>query len=116
MSKAYLFRAIRSRYLNQIKREKLVVIVPLAENTEADIDTVQDGATRLADLQELELALAKLRPVEREALYLHAGEGYTAAEIGEFTGQARGTVLSLIHRARHKLKNWISQQREVKHG
>jgi len=114
--KAYLFRAIRSRYLNQIKREKLVVMVPLELNLEDGMSSERDELGSLADMQELEQALEKLRPVEREALFLYAAEGYTAEEIGQHTGQARGTVLSLIHRARHKLKSWISQQREVKHG
>jgi len=114
--KAYLFRAIRSRYLNQIKREKLVVMVPLESDYENNLSLERDELSSLADMQELEQALGKLRPVEREALFLHAAEGYTAEEIGQYTGQARGTVLSLIHRARHKLKSWISQQREVKHG
>lgn len=111
-----MFRAIRTRYLNQIKREKLVVMVPLEADLEDDISSERDEFGRLADMQELEQALEKLRPIEREALFLHAAEGYTAEEIGQHTGQARGTVLSLIHRARHKLKSWISKQREVKHG
>ena len=114
--KAYLFRAIRTRYLNRIKREQLVVMVPLDVNDVSETLVKSDEWATLADLQELEKALEKLRPVEREALFLYAAEGYTAQEIGQYTGQPRGTVLSVIHRARHKLKGWISQQREVKHG
>lgn len=114
--KAYLFRAIRTRYLNRIKREQLVVMVPLDVNDVDELPDQSDEWSTLADLQELEMALQQLRPVEREALFLHASEGYTAQEIGQYTGQARGTVLSLIQRARHKLKSWIKQQSEVKHG
>lgn len=114
--KAYLFRAIRSRYLNRIKREQLVVMVPLDVNDIDEISGQSDEWNTLADLQELEVALQQLRPIEREALFLHASEGYTAQEIGRHTGQPRGTVLSLIQRARHKLKRWIKQQSEVKHG
>ena len=114
--KAYLFRAIRTRYLNRIKREQLVVMVPLDVNDVSETLVKSDEWATLADLQELEKALEKLRPVEREALFLYAAEGYTAQEIGQHTGQPRGSVLSMIHRARHKLKSWISQQREVKHG
>lgn len=114
--KAYLFRAIRSRYLNQIKREQLVAMVSLENSAQALIETEADEWQALADMQEIGLALEKLRPVEREALFLHAAEGYTAEEISQHTGQARGTVLSLIHRARQKLKGWITRQREAKHG
>jgi DNA-directed RNA polymerase specialized sigma24 family protein len=35
-----------------------------------------------------------------EALFLHEVEGYSASEISPMTGQPRGTVLSLMHRAR----------------
>ncbi|MEH6357828.1 MAG: RNA polymerase sigma factor [Pseudomonadales bacterium] len=114
--KAYLFRAIRSRFLNRIKREQLVVMVPLDVNDIDEMSGQSDEWNTLADLQELEVALQQLRPVERETLFLHAAEGYTAQEIGQHTGQPRGTVLSLIQRARHKLKRWIKQQSEVKHG
>ena len=47
--------------------------------------------------------LAKLRDIEREALFLHIVEGYSANEIATLTGRPRGTVLSLIHRSRKKL-------------
>jgi RNA polymerase sigma-70 factor (ECF subfamily) len=47
--------------------------------------------------------LSELRPEEREALFLHEVEGYTASEISRMTGQPRGTVLSLMHRARERL-------------
>ncbi len=58
----------------------------------------------LVDLGELEWALATLRPVEREPLFLSAVEGFTAREIGELTDRPRGTVLSLIHRAKGKMR------------
>lgn len=45
----------------------------------------------------LEQALAQLRSIEREALFLAVVEGYTAQEIADLTQQGRGTVLSLIH-------------------
>ena len=46
----------------------------------------------------LEQLLAKLRDIEREALFLHVVEGYSAVEIAALTGRPRGSVLSLIHR------------------
>mgnify|MGYP004002945701 CR=1 FL=1 len=113
--KGYLFRAIRSRYLNLIKREQLVVMVPLEEGLDAEDAGEKHEWDTLADMQELAQALDKLRPVEREALYLYAAEGYTAEEISRHMDQPRGTVLSLIQRARAKMKRWLKLQ-EVKHG
>ena len=53
---------------------------------------------------DLEALLAVLRPVERETLFLHYCQGHTAEEIAQLTGQPRGTVLSLLHRAIAKLR------------
>ena len=114
--KPYLFRAIRTRFLNQVKREQLVLMVPLDKAAQEQIPAQQDEWRVVADAQEVGMALQKLRPIEREALYLHAAQGYTAEEISQHTGQARGTVLSMIHRAKQKLKGWITRQREVNHG
>jgi RNA polymerase sigma-70 factor (ECF subfamily) len=52
---------------------------------------------------DIDALLSELRPEEREALFLHGVEGYTASEISRLTGQPRGTVLSLLHRARQRL-------------
>ena len=56
----------------------------------------------------LDRALSRLRPQERAALVLSAVEGYTAREIAEFLDCPRGTVLSLMFRARQKLQRWLS--------
>lgn len=85
---------------------------PLAQNMNVGLAEEAAGgeedAIALIDSAELERALALLRPLEREALFLAAVEGYTAKEIGELTQQPRGTVLSLIHRARHKLRSALT--------
>ena len=64
---------------------------------------------------DIELLMSRLRPEESEALYLNVVEGYTASEISEQTGSPRGTILSLIHRAREKLAKALgSKFRESK--
>jgi len=35
-------------------------------------------------------------------------EGYTADEISKMTSTARGTVLSIIHRSKIKLRKWMA--------
>ena len=63
-----------------------------------------DGITS----DELDRFLRQLRDVERETLYLSVVEGYTADEISTMTSTARGTVLSMIHRAKIKLRTWMA--------
>jgi RNA polymerase sigma-70 factor (ECF subfamily) len=108
----YLFRSIRSRFINQCRRERLVPMLQLDEATERGLldgtENVNDGQVRASD-ESLEKGLARLRPIEREALFLAAVEGYTAQEIANLTQQGRGTVLSLIHRAKAKMRHFLEQ-------
>lgn len=66
------------------------------------------GFSSLEDLvvaqDELDRIWHELQPDERELLHLWAVEGYTAQEVAHQLGQARGTVLSRIHRLRRKLE------------
>ena len=110
-NRGYLFTAIRSKFLNRHRRERLVSLVSvddveaeLAQPTTATEDEWAEGVSPMA----LEQALAQLRPIEREAMYLAAVEDYTAQEIADLTSQPRGTVLSLIFRARQKLRRALS--------
>ena len=108
--KGYLFRCIRTRFIDRQRRAKVVVIesVPAEEleshgRSEVDIEARID-----ARAERVSAALERLRPEEREALFLQAVEGYTTAEIAEMTARPRGTILSLLHRARAKLRADLS--------
>jgi len=110
-NKNYLFSSIRSHYINQNKRDRLVPLVPLEE----EIADTQDNLFFDLGNEMLQQALETLRPVERESLFLSAVEGYTAQEIADFTQQPRGTILSLIHRARKKVRQYFEDElKEVK--
>ena len=94
-----LFLTVRRLFIDRYRRDRRVEFVPL-EDLDREPPVPQAPVVDRLDLERL---LADLRPKEREALYLHAVEGYSATEIGRLTEQGRGTVLSLIHRARKKL-------------
>lgn len=117
-TRAYLFAAIRSRFLNEKRRERLVPMVSL-EAVEAGERTSTEGETALirANAVDLSKALSKLRPAESEALFLTVAVGYTAQEVAQLTGQPRGTVLSLVHRARARLRrHFETLERRESHG
>lgn len=107
----YLFATIRSRFIDQHRREliapteSLEARPELAEREEAGFWSERcpppwaHGALRRA--------MDRLRPEERAVLLLSAVEGYTAREVGELLGSPRGTVLSLMHRTRAKLRQWL---------
>ena len=106
----YLITTIRHRFIDLYRRERLVVMQSLDETPEDELGL--DAPDKSIDAAHLDAALATLRPQEREALYLAAVEDYTAQEIADLTGRPRGTILSLIHRARGKLRDFFTQGRQ----
>jgi RNA polymerase sigma-70 factor (ECF subfamily) len=99
----YMFSAVRSRFIDACRRRGLVAFEPIGPMEFAaaeSIDTSLDGT--------LENALARLKPGDRELLLLAVVEEYSTKEIAALTGRPLGTVLSSIHRAKLKLREWLS--------
>lgn len=100
-TKALFFTTIRNLYIDQYRRRQRLQFTTLngerAPSPAANANAAEDAEVTLEQL------LAKLRDIEREALFLHVVEGYSAGEIAALTGRPRGSVLSLIHRGRKKL-------------
>ncbi len=92
-----LFRTIRNLFYDQKRRSKIVQFEPLEKSAEPG---KSESMGVSVDMMEM---MSRLRPEEREALFLNVVEGYTATEISAQTGSPRGTILSHIHRARQKL-------------
>ena len=101
VSRPYLFAAVRNLYIDQRRRaaNRSVQTLQLVE----DIPSPADHEQLTDDRMEIQCLLARLRPEEREALYLNCVEGFSAREIAELTDSPRGTVLSLLSRAKTKL-------------
>lgn len=107
--KGYLFATIRNRYIDEYRRGKLVQFLPLVREVDGEElpDTYASDDWEAPDYFEnelLEKALGTLRPEDRETMFLFAVEGFTAQEISDMTNRPRGTILSVIHRVRHKLR------------
>ncbi len=100
-----LLATIRHLYIDRYRRQRLVQFTPL-EDVDEPVDPSRT-LEALAAAKDLAKPLAKLRTQEREALFLHAVEGYSAAEIATLTRRSRNTVLSLIHRAKLKLAHFL---------
>jgi len=104
----YLFTTIRNSFIDHCRRTKRVAF----ESFGNQHDPHGEECGALADDDDvfqisngtLEAALCRLRPEERAALYLAAVEDYTAQQIADLFGSPRGTILSLIHRAKGKLR------------
>lgn len=106
-SNAVLFTAVRNRFVDQCRRKKIVQFESLDDPETPDVPELAENQPGVQG--DLDALLAILRPVEREALFLHYYEGRTAEEIGQMTSQPRGTVLSLLHRGIAKLREAATQ-------
>lgn len=113
--KPLLFRTIRNLYIDQYRRRQVVHFVDdyeIQNEAEKSDSSAPESALELGYIaaEELQLALERLRDVEREYLFLAIVEGYTADEIGRMTGTSRGTVLSILHRSKAKLRIILAEE------
>lgn len=112
--KSLLFTAIRNRFIDQYRRHRnwqAIVrdLLVLADRRRTGLV----GESEISPSFDIQPHLSILRAVEREALFLQVVEGYTAVEIADLTNSSRGTVLSLIYRARKKLRKSIEKQERI---
>ena len=100
--KRLLFVAVRNLYIDQYRKTRDITV----KEYDDELNHPESNAQIEADfsLEEIETALETLRSEESEILYLHAREGFSVREITEQTGMPRGTVLSLIHRSKKKIR------------
>ena len=101
--KSLLYTTIRNLYIDRYRRARKIQFSEFEEQAYVPDDPMDSRLTP----REMNVFLRQLRDVEREALYLSVVEGYTADEIAKMTKVARGTVLSLIHRSKIKLRTWM---------
>jgi RNA polymerase sigma-70 factor (ECF subfamily) len=106
-AKNLLLVTIRNLFFDELRRRKIVSFCVLDEEEPTVCQSAEGSA-----FGDIDALLSELRPEEREALFLYEVEGYTAAEISRLTGQPRGTVLSLMHRARQRLLKLAQNERK----
>jgi len=112
--RGYLFRAVRSRFVDALRRRPHLVETRQLDpetmpgpNPEVDSDGSVLDALGPGALDE---ALAELRWEEREALALMVLEGLSAGAAARVLDKPRGTVLSLVHRAKQRLRATLERR------
>ncbi len=107
----YLFSAVRCRFVDHQRRALIAPTESLDSKprlvAEIESEFWNDPSESISTKAALHRALGLLRPEERAVLMLSAVEGYTAREIGRLLNAPRGTVLSLMHRTRAKMRRWL---------
>lgn len=105
-NRAILFTAIRNQFYDHCRRAKIVQFEAI-ENSPEPVNRVNDQNVSAAR-SDLDVLLGHLNEREREVLYLNCVEGFSASEISTQVGSPRGTVLSLLSRAKQKLSKIAS--------
>ena len=106
--RAWLFTILRNLFLTECRRRRREV-----EDVEGAISgrvpVLPEQGARL-DMQDLQAALAKLKPNHREALLLIAAQGLSYEETAQICGTNIGTIKSRVNRARSHLAELLFVQ------
>jgi RNA polymerase sigma-70 factor (ECF subfamily) len=98
---AWLFTILRNSFYSEYRQRRWEVEDP--EGGYARTLMVQPEQESSLMLQDLQQALMRLPPDQREALLLVAEQGKTYEEAAALFGVAVGTIKSRVHRARTQL-------------
>lgn len=106
-TRAYLFSAVRSRFIDACRSTSSRSVSNVKSNGSAASIACQND--RLSQIESSETqsmlsdALARLKPEEREVLYLHNVMNMSVRHIAHHVNRKRGSLLSLLSRSRQKL-------------
>ena len=102
--RAWLFSIMHNVFVNQLKARK---IAPSVEIDEAVIAAHVPTVTSV-DVLDMQRALLKLAPEQREVVLLIALEDMTYADVSRALGIPIGTVMSRLSRGREKLRHLMN--------
>ena len=105
-----LFRAIKNLFIDGKRHAKVVDTYVRDADKSVEMSGQENS---IINEQMLEYHLEVLRPIEREVLFLSVVEGYTADEIAAMHSTVRGTILSMLSRAKKKMRDSMSKE-EIK--
>jgi len=107
--RAWLFTVMHNLYVNTVRRKRPET-EPM-EHTDYQDPRAQPAEARLA-LQDLERALARLSAEQRQVLLLVCLEEMSYEQVAGILGVPIGTVMSRLHRARERMREWLSGEQK----
>lgn len=102
----YLFRIATNLLRDHWKRPRATCIDDVPEHLFA----TQGASGRIDSQAMLDPAMARMRPRDRQLLWLAHAEGYSHREIAEVTGLASASIRLLLFRARRKIARLLREQ------
>jgi RNA polymerase sigma-70 factor (ECF subfamily) len=105
-SRRYLFRIASNLLRDHWRRPGTTSIDDLPENLFASTESSE----QMDSWALLEPAMARMRPRDRQLLWLAHAENYSHREIAEITGLAKTSIRLLLFRARRKIARILEQR------
>ena len=102
----YLYRIATNLLRDHWRRPRAACIEDVPERFLTD----QDRLSRIDSQAILDPAMARMRPRERQLLWLAHAEGYSHREIAEITGLSAAGIRLLLFRARRKMARLLRMQ------
>ena len=102
----YLFRIATNLLHDHWRKPRASSVDDVPEHLLASPDLMAGIDSRAT----LDPAMARMRPRERQLLWLAHAEGYSHREIAEITGLAAASIRLLLFRARRKIARLLRQQ------
>src|SRR5262249_25351615 len=97
--RAWLFSIMHNVFINQLKARRIAADVEVDDSIAAPVASVSR-----VDLLDLDRALTRLAPEQREVVLLVALEDMSYAEVSRALGIPMGTEMSRLSRGRDKLR------------
>jgi RNA polymerase sigma-70 factor (ECF subfamily) len=113
VSRKYLFRIASNLLRDHWRKARTISIDDLAEDSSAAHFSTPDTSAQTDSRLMLSPALAKLRPRDRQLLWLAHAENYTHREIAEMTGLNATSIRLLLFRARREMAKLLREKGEA---
>jgi RNA polymerase sigma-70 factor (ECF subfamily) len=111
-ARLYLFRIATNLLHDHWRRPRAASIDELPE----ELFSTEGGAAQTESQAELGPALRRMKPRERQLLWLAHAEGYSHREIAQITGLAAASIRLLLFRARRKIARILREQQQPAGG
>jgi len=112
--RAWLFTILRNQFFTEMRRKRREVDDP--DGTISGSLAVMPAQDARLDFTDMQAALSKLSPDQREILLLIGAEGLSYEEAARITGTNIGTVKSRINRARNRMMEILGLERDDDFG
>ena len=109
-SRRYLFRIASNLLRDHWRRPGTTSIDDLPENLFFTADTSSQMDSQMDSWALLAPAMARMRPRDRQLLWLAHAENYSHTDIAQITGLATASIRLLLFRARRKIARILQSQ------